>query len=117
VGADAASPGAHEGKFFVLNDNGKKRGLITCLDAVTGKALWDQKLPKAPQIYYSSPLLAGDNLYIARVDGTIFCGTVTRKGLTNLTENKIDDSIYASLVAIGDKLYVRGRKNLYCFGK
>ncbi|MDE0595728.1 MAG: PQQ-binding-like beta-propeller repeat protein [Roseibacillus sp.] len=117
VGADAASPVAHDGKFFVLNDNGKKRGLITCLDAVTGKALWDQKLPKAPQIYYSSPLLAGDNLYIARVDGTIFCGTVTKDGLTNLTENKLEDNLYASLVAIGNKLYVRGRKNLYCFGK
>lgn len=117
IGSDAASPIAHEGKFIVLNDNGKKRGLVTCLDAVTGKPLWDQKLPNAPQVYYASPLLAGDTLYIARVDGAIFTGTVTEKGLTNLTENKLDDNIYASLVAIGDKLYVRGRKNLYCFGK
>ncbi len=116
IGADAASPAARDGKFYVLNDSGKGRGLLSCLDAVTGKTLWEENLPKSAQIFYASPLLAGDKLYVARVDGAIYCGTVTKDGLTNLTENKLDDSIYASPVAIGDKLYIRGRKNLYCFG-
>ena len=51
------------------------------------------------------------------MNGTVFCGTVTKTGLTNLTANKLDDRIYASPVAIGNRLYIRGRNNLYCFGK
>ena len=116
IGADAASPIAHEGKFYIFNDSGKERGLITCVDAVKGNTLWEEKLPRAAPQYYSSPLLAGDKLIVPRVDGTIYCGTVTEKGLTNLTENKLEDTFYASPVAIGDRLYIRGRTNLYCFG-
>ncbi|MFP6866396.1 MAG: PQQ-binding-like beta-propeller repeat protein, partial [Roseibacillus sp.] len=120
IGADAASPAAHEGKFYIVNDNKSKkkpRGLVSCLDAVTGETIWEEQLPKSAQSYYSSPLLAGNRLYIAQVNGTVFCGTVTKTGLTNLTANKLDDRIYASPVAIGSRLYIRGRNNLYCFGK
>jgi len=117
IGADSASPVAHDGKMIILNDSGKARGLVTCVDAVTGKTIWEENLPKGPQTYYSSPLLAGDKLYLPRVDGAIFCGTVTENGLTNLIENKLDDSFYASPLAIGGRLYLRGRANLYCFGE
>ena len=120
IGADAASPAAHEGKFYIVNDNKSKkkpRGLVSCLDAVTGETIWEEQLPKSAQSYYSSPLLAGNKLYIAQVNGTVFCGTVTKTGLTNLTANKLDDRIYASPVAIGNRLYIRGRNNLYCLGK
>nr|NIP94188.1 PQQ-binding-like beta-propeller repeat protein [Akkermansiaceae bacterium] len=116
IGADSASPVAHDGKFIILNDSGKSRGLVTCVDAVTGKTIWEETLPRKAPTYYASPLLAGDKLYVARVDGTVFCGTVTGTGLTNLTENTLEDNLYASPVAIGDRLYVRGRKALYCFG-
>ena len=103
-----------------MNDNKSKkppRGLVSCLDAVTGETIWEEQLPKSAQSYYSSPLLAGNKLYIAQVNGTVFCGTVTKTGLTNLTANKLDDRIYASPVAIGNRLYIRGRNNLYCLGK
>ena len=113
------SPVADEesGTFIVLNDSEKPRGLVSCLDARSGKTLWEEQLPKAAQKFYASPLLAGNTLYLARVDGVIFSGTVEGNGLTGLTENKLDDNLYASPVAIGKRLFIRGRRNLYCFGK
>ena len=59
----------------------------------------------------------GNKLYLARVDGVVYCGNVEGKGLTGLTENKLEDNIYASPVAIGSHLFIRGRRNLYCFGE
>ena len=56
-------------------------------------------------------------LYMARVDGVVFSGNVEGKGLTGLTENKLDDNLYASPVAVGKRLFIRGRRNLYCFGE
>lgn len=116
IGTDAATPAAHNGKVYLLRDSGKTRGTVVCLDAVTGKTIWEESLPKAAPIYYASPLLAGDKLYCAREDGVIFCGTVTEKGLTNLTENRLEETTIASPVPVGDKLLVRGRQHLYCFG-
>ena len=119
IGADSVSPVADEesGTFIVLNDSEKPRGLVSCLDARSGKTLWEEQLPKAAQKFYASPLLAGNTLYLARVDGVVFSGTVEGNGLTGLTENKLDDNLYASPVAIGKRLFIRGRRNLYCFGK
>jgi outer membrane protein assembly factor BamB len=117
LGTDSATPAAHNGKVYLLIDSGKRRGTVICLDAVTGKTLWEQELPKGPQIYYSSPLLAGDKLYLARENGTIFCGTVTETGLTDLSENRLEETVIASPVAVGNKLFIRGRDHLYCFGK
>ena len=54
---------------------------------------------------------------MARVDGVVFSGNVEGKGLTGLTENKLDDNLYASPVAGGKRLFIRGRRNLYCFGE
>jgi outer membrane protein assembly factor BamB len=117
LGSDAATPAAHNGKFYVLIDSDKNRGTVVCLDAVTGKSIWEEELPKGVQIYYASPLVAGDKLYCAREDGVVFCGTITATGLTNLTENRLEETVIASPVAIGDRLYIRGRDHLYCFGK
>ena len=118
IGADAVSPVADEGTgtFIVLNDSEKPRGLVSCLDAGNGKTIWEEQLPKAAQKFYASPLLAGNKLYLARVDGVVYCGNVEGKGLTGLTENKLEDNLYASPVAIGSHLFIRGRRNLYCFG-
>lgn len=116
LGTDSATPAAHNGKVYLLVDSGRNRGTVICLDAVTGKTVWEEKLPNAPQIYYASPLLAGDKLYCAREDGTVFCGTVTDTGLTSLTESTLGELVIASPVAVGDKLLIRGRDHLFCFG-
>lgn len=115
VGSDSCTPAASDGKFYVLNDKGPSRGMVTCLDAKTGKKEWQSKLPRSAAIYYSSPLIAGDKLYAGRSDGTLFCGTITSKGLTDVVENELNDTLVASPVAVDSKLLVRTHGALWCF--
>jgi len=115
IGTDAATPVVHEGRVYLLIDRGKKRGTVHCLEALTGRTLWEATLPKGPQTYYASPLLVGDRLYCAREDGSVFCGRVTPDGLKDVRENSLRETLIASPVAVGGKLLIRGREHLFCF--
>ncbi|MGB6222993.1 PQQ-binding-like beta-propeller repeat protein [Haloferula sp.] len=115
VGSDSCTPVAMNGKFYILNDKGKDRGTLTCLDAKTGGIEWQSKLPRSAAIYYSSPLIAGDKLFAGRSDGTLFSGTITADGLKDVVENELNDTLVASPVAVGSKLLVRTHGYLWCF--
>jgi outer membrane protein assembly factor BamB len=114
-GADCATPAAHDGKFYLLQDNGPTRGTVSCLDAETGKVLWETALPKSPVIYYASPMIAGDQLYCGRSDGTIFCGRITAGGLVDVNANALGEPLVATPVAVDDGLLVRTHEHLWCF--
>ncbi len=115
LGADSCTPAAYKGKFFVLSDKGTKRGTVTCLDAKTGKVVWDAQFPVAAPKYFASPLVAGNKLYCGRSDGTVFCGTITKKGLEDVKANELHETLVASPVAIGKRLLVRTHEHLWCF--
>ena len=115
VGSDSTTPVAVDGKFYVLNDKGPSRGMVTCVNAKTGKKEWQSKLPRSAAIYYASPLIAGNKLYAGRSDGTLFCGTMTPEGLTDVVENELEDTLVASPIAVGTKLLVRTHGALWCF--
>jgi len=117
MGTDASTPVAANGKVIFVKDGGKDRGKVTCLEARSGEVLWESMLPKSVSVYYSSPILAGDKLYVAREDGVILCGTVTAKGLEDIRESPLEEAVIASLVLVDDKILVRGDGHLFCVGK
>jgi outer membrane protein assembly factor BamB len=117
VGSDSVTPILHAGKAYILKDGGPERGRLTCLDAKTGKKLWETKLPKAPQVYYSSPILAGDRFFCVREDGLLISAKVTDTGLADLTTHALEENVIASPVAIAGKLLIRTDKSLICFGE
>jgi outer membrane protein assembly factor BamB len=116
LGTDAASPVAAGGKVFLLKDSGRERGRVTCLEIATGKVLWESMLPKSAKQFYASPLVAGTKIYFAREDGVVFCARLTKNGLADIVENKIEEVIIASPVAVDGKLLLRGDQHLFCFG-
>ncbi|NNC87971.1 MAG: PQQ-binding-like beta-propeller repeat protein [Akkermansiaceae bacterium] len=117
AGTDAASPAARDGKVYLLVDRGKKRGRMECLDAVTGKTIWEENLPKGVATYYGSPLVAGDALYCPREDGSIMTARITNDGLEEIRENKLGETVISSPAVVDGKLLIRGREHLYCFGE
>ncbi len=117
LGADATSPILHDGKFYVLKDGGPERGRLTCLDAKSGEKLWESALPKAPQVFYSSPLLLGDQLYCVREDGMIFSGKITKDGLSDIKSYALEEGVIASPISVGGRLIFRGDTSLFCFGE
>ena len=106
---DCPTPVVAAGRVYMVTDN----GIAQCLDARDGRVLWKQRLEGA---YKASPLVAGGRVYLTNTDGLTTVLAASKK-FKRLAENKLDDTIIAS-PAVGDgKLYIRGKKRLYCIGK
>lgn len=114
LASDSASPVAKNGKIYFLSDRGKTRGTLTCIEAKTGKEIWQSKLPKSPSSFYASPILVGSQLCIAREDGGVFVAEVTEKGLGKVSEQKIGEALIASPIFTGNSLILRSDKHLWC---
>jgi outer membrane protein assembly factor BamB len=109
IGADVPSPAVANGKAYVLGDSGR----ITCRDMRYGQERWSHDLPRRRNKYYASPVLAGDQLYCAHQNGTVFVGRVTEDGFELLAENEMDDTLIATPIPIRGGLLIRGEEQLY----
>lgn len=98
------------GRLYLMRDG----GLLTCLEAATGRELFRERLG-APGQYIASPIAAGDRLMVASVQGVV---TVIQSAdtLTVLARNDLGEGIYATPAIAGDQLYVRTTGYLYAFG-
>ena len=113
TGTDVATPVVSNGKVYILSFN----GTVWCLDLLTGRELWKSELPGGNGVYYSSPTLAGEKLYLCSDQGAFYVCEVSTAGMKILNQTKFDDFIVATPVLINDKILLRGFKNLYCIGR
>ena len=111
LGTDSASPVIFGGKVCLMNFKGK----TWCLDLQTGDELWVSSLDGKGMVY-SSPVLAGDTLYVCREEGDVYVSRITDAGLEPLNRAKFDDAFIASPVLLRGRLLLRGEKNLWCIG-
>ncbi|MBM3971787.1 MAG: hypothetical protein FJ302_18285 [Planctomycetes bacterium] len=97
----------------MLYFNKLNNAVLTCLDAKTGKPLFESvRLPSLSNIY-ASPVGASDRIYLVGRDGTAL---VLKRSATLevLATNKLDDSFDASPAIAGRQLFLRGQRHLYC---
>lgn len=113
IGTDVATPVTSNGKVYILNFGGK----LWCLDILTGEELWKSELPDVKGLFYSSPTLAGNMLYMCSDDGSFYVCEISGNGIKVLTQTLFEDNFVASPVLVQDKLLLRGTKNLYCIGQ
>lgn len=107
------SPMLVNGKIYFLKAN---NGSLSCLDAADGKVNYAiQKLEGTGSIY-SSPTGAADKIYIGGEKGLTY---VIKQGaqFEVLAKNQLEDGFHASPVIIGNDMYLRGFKNLYCISE
>jgi outer membrane protein assembly factor BamB len=106
------SPVLHDGRLYVLTDN----GLISCFDAETGTAHYQQqRLPK-PYSFKASPVGANGKLYLATEEGDV---VVLRMGdrYEVLATNTFDNQSFIASPAIVDgTIYLRSRTHLFAIG-
>lgn len=112
LGSFVPSPAVHDGKVYVVRDEGE----VVCLNSKTGETIWKDRFPKNRNKYYASPLIAGGKLYAPREDGLVFVADI-REGFKLLTENDLGERIIASPVAVQGKLLIRGEENLTCLAQ
>ncbi len=104
------SPLLHDGILYVLKSN---TGILTALDATTGKIHYGPTRLPGIDGAYASPVAAGGRIYFPGRDGTT---VVVAAGpeLRVLAENHLDDGFDASPALAGRDLLLRGRGHLYC---
>jgi outer membrane protein assembly factor BamB len=111
LGAFVPTPAVHEGRVYLLAD----RGQITCIDPGSGETIWAETLPKHRSKYYASPTIAGERLYAAREDGTVFVVRING-GFKILSENPMGEKMIASPVPVAGHLLLRGEQSLFLVG-
>jgi outer membrane protein assembly factor BamB len=107
------SPLVYEGILYLLKSN---NGILSALDAATGKPHYQvQRLEAAPNVF-ASPVAAADRIYIAGQGGT----TVVLKAgpaFEVLAANKLDEGFNASPALVDDAIYLRGHTHLYAIAE
>ena len=109
---DVASPLLSQGRLFFYKE---KTGLLTCVDAQTGKAHFEtQRIPGLANTY-ASPVAAGGHIYLSDRSGTV---VVIRDAavLEVLATNDMGEGIDATPAPVDDELFIRGQTHLFCIG-
>ena len=117
LGSDVPTPAAENGRVYVVGDQKRNKGRISCLDLHSGDTLWEVRLPKSRIGYSSSPLVAGNRLYVTGEDATTYViGPLDQAQPKLIATNTLgDDAQYtvASPVPVGSDLLIRSRHRLY----
>ena len=87
--------------------------IVTCVDAKTGKIIFERASLDGLETVYASPVGAGEHIYIADREGNT---AVLAKAddFKAVAVNTLDDGFDATPVAVGNELFLRGQKHLYC---
>lgn len=88
-------------------------GIVRCFDRHTGRLHWKERVKGE---YRASPLVAEGRVYFLNMEGLATVVSASPR-FDRLAENQLDDQTIASPAVSDGKLYIRGRKWLYCISK
>jgi outer membrane protein assembly factor BamB len=106
---EVPSPLFYRGRVYMAANG----GIVSCLDAKTGKLLFRGRVG-APGPYYASPVAAGGKVFLASSDGVV---TVLEDGetLKILSNNDLGEPVFGTPALVGSVVYVRSLNNLWAF--
>lgn len=111
---DIASPLLTQGRLYYHKG---KSGIITCVDAKTGKPNYEaQRLGALGDMVYASPVAAGGYVYFTGRNGT----TVVIKDSDQfeiVATNSLGEGVDATPAPVDNELFVRGEKHLFCISQ
>ena len=90
----------HDGYVYLMND----KGVFACLDGTTGEEQWKTRLGGNVS---SSPLLSGDNIFIANEKGEMFVLKANPEKYEPVAQNNLGDETFATPIVSNGKLYAR----------
>lgn len=110
---DIGSPLLSNGRIYFYKG---KSGLLSCVDATTGKPFYmASRIPGLDNIY-ASPVAAGGHIYLTSRNGT----TVVIKDAQTLqieATNSIEETVDATPAPVDNQLFIRGEKHLFCIAE
>ena len=107
------SPLYYRGRVYLVKDG----GMVSCYDAKTGQAAYQQERLNALGNYYASPVAADGRVIVASLDGkvTVFAAGGDAPKLLHQADFK--ERIAATPALIENRVYVRTATALYAFGE
>ena len=113
LGADVPTPAFQDGKLVVCTDQGK----VACLDAPTGKTMWEVELPKNRHAYSASPVLLEGKILVTREDGqsALLAGPADGTGRFEVVgEGSVGEMTVATPVCVDGRIFLRTHNSLWC---
>jgi outer membrane protein assembly factor BamB len=106
---DTCCPVAWGELLFTITDD----GIARCFHAETGNLKWKSRLEGD---YKASPIAIEGRIYFLNTAGKMSVVSAAPR-FDKLTECKLDDETIASPAVSGERLFIRGKKFLYCIGQ
>jgi outer membrane protein assembly factor BamB len=107
------SPLLFDGRLYLLGGN---NGILSSVDAKTGKVLLDAERLADLLGVYASPVAAAQHIYLVGRNGTSVVIKNADK-LEVLATNRLDEKFDASPAIAGNELFLRGQDYLYCIAE
>jgi outer membrane protein assembly factor BamB len=109
---NVASPLVYGDIVYLAKDG----GIVTALDAESGRVLKMGRLPDAMDKYFASPVAADGRIYFLDGAGTL---SVVKAGAqwSVLQTLPLGEGGNATPALVDGRVYIRTHENLYCFGK
>ena len=93
-----------------------KSGMLTCLDAATGKPHYTAARIPGISRTYASPMAAGGHVYLTGRSGTTVVIKDGKK-LEIVATNSLDEGVDATPAPVDHELFIRGERHLFCIGE
>jgi hypothetical protein len=113
-GSNVSSPVYHDKHIYFAND---ASGTAFCLEAATGKVVYEERLPRADTVYASSLLADGKIYYVTRSGRTFVLAAKPEFELIETNDLRDGSLFHATPVAADGKLFIRSDKFVYCLEK
>lgn len=107
---DVASPLLSAGRLYFYKE---KTGLLTCLDAASGRPHYTASRIPGLSRTYASPVAANGCVFLADRGGTIVV-IGDKPVLEVLATNDMGEGVDATPAAVGTDLFIRGERHLFC---
>ncbi len=106
------SPILYGDYLYLMTD----RGLLTCLEAKTGKVIYEGARLPVPATFTASLVACADRLLMTSEEGDTY---VIKAGPQHevVATNSLEEPVFASPAIANGMIFIRGEKNLYCIGK
>jgi len=107
--AHIPSPILYRDYLYLMTD----AGIMTCLEAMTGKVIYEGGRVPIPATFIASPVAFDGKILLTSQDGDTF---VIKAGPSHqvLSVNSLGEPICASPGIAGGRIFIRGEKHLYC---
>ncbi len=106
---NTSSPVASD-NFVLMATSG---GLVTMLEADTGKILWEEYLGSG---FYSSPIVVGDVIYLTDLKGITYIFALNKQ-FELLSTNLLGEAVSTTPAFLDGRIYIRADKYIYCISE